>query len=515
MSELTDVRASTTIDAPVHTPDQRSVTSLLGNRRLQVVAVVTVLVLGATLRYRFGLASSAPFDGDESVVGVLARSIRHGRPAAFYPGQPYGGSIGAFVVAGAQVVFGQTLFALRIGAFLESFVIIYLIGQIAKRSGGNTMLAVSIASLWPLSLVALSVREYCFYNVGVMLGCAVWLLAIAEVETPRRRLIWYSALGFGCGLSLWTTFQAGMIVVPCLVVVVIRLRRELQRNAAVIVFLVGAIVGALPWLVRNVNTSFASIKSNSLLAHPVPYWQRVLISARGLIFQPFGDAGQKVADKLPTSAVVLALGSLFVVLIVIAARNGVNRIALAIVVAYPIVGGLNPLSGLPVAQFRYVYYAWPALVVLLAHVIPRNRRLAAVFLLLLTSGVAVSWHDQTRLTAVSLSSATALADSLRGSHADVILASYWDAYTVEYICGNDCPRTVSFSFVRNTPDEPDAPFAASYVLAGVHVTLAKVSAVLEADRIGFDVQTLDAPGYFLLHLHQPIARFSLGRALGV
>jgi hypothetical protein len=74
---------------------------------------------------------------------------------------------------------------------------------------------------------------------------------------------------------------------------------------------------------------------------------------------------------------------------------------------------------------------------------------------------------------------------------------------------------VPFSFVRNTPDEPDQPLAVSYVLAGVHVSLAQVSAVLESDRIGFDVQQLDATGYYLLHLHQPIARFALGRALGV
>ncbi len=467
------------------------------------------------MRFRFGLASKAPLDGDETVAGLLARSIRHGRPAAFFPGQQYAGSLGTFLIAGAEAVFGQTFFALRIFALLESIVILVLIVLISQRSGGNRVVALGLAAVWPLGIVAYSVREYTTYNVGVILACFVWLLAVrAPPAAHLRRIAWLCLLGLASGLAFWTSVQTGTIIVPCLVVVAMALRRQSQRAIGVLAFAISAFVGALPWLYRNLHTHFLSLQSSAIILHPEPYWRRLLISARGLVFQPFGDTAHAVGQKLPNTPIVLVLGITFLVLIAVAARRGVNVLAAVILIAYPFVGALNPLSGQPAGQFRYVFYAWPALIVLIAHIANRSPRLLPAFAVLVAAAVATSWQYQVPWSTASRRSAEVLVDSLRHSNAGVILASYWDAYTIEYLCGASCPRTVPYFYVRNTPDEPDPPLQATYILAGTYSPLAQVSATLTGAGIAFETVALRAPGYYLLHLARPVSRFELGASLG-
>src|SRR5574341_1375409 len=86
--------------------------------------------LQTIIRYHFGLLVAlsiavalkalllaldcVPFNADEAVVALMARHILQGERPVFFYGQAYLGSTDAWLVAGAFLIFGQRVIAIRL-----------------------------------------------------------------------------------------------------------------------------------------------------------------------------------------------------------------------------------------------------------------------------------------------------------------------------------------------------------------------------------------------------------------
>ncbi len=92
-----------------------------------IFALIIALVLKAIL-----LAFDVfPFNADEAVVALMARHILQGAPPVFFYGQAYLGSLDAWLIAFAFLIFGQTVLAIRIVQtilYVGTIITTYLLG---------------------------------------------------------------------------------------------------------------------------------------------------------------------------------------------------------------------------------------------------------------------------------------------------------------------------------------------------------------------------------------------------
>src|SRR6478609_1267870 len=76
--------------------------------------VVVGIVAGIALRIWLLRLPTGVLDGDEAIVGLMARHMVHQHEfTTFYWGQNYGGSLGAMVTAGVFAVFGSSVTTLK------------------------------------------------------------------------------------------------------------------------------------------------------------------------------------------------------------------------------------------------------------------------------------------------------------------------------------------------------------------------------------------------------------------
>jgi hypothetical protein len=67
------------------------------------------------------LSGAIPFNGDEAVLGLMARHILQGERPVFFYGQAYMGSLDAWLVAVAFRLLGESVFSIRLVQILLRF----------------------------------------------------------------------------------------------------------------------------------------------------------------------------------------------------------------------------------------------------------------------------------------------------------------------------------------------------------------------------------------------------------
>jgi len=184
------------------------------------VAGVLFFALILALGVRLYLIFSAPelLDGDEALVGLQAQAIatgtEHPLPVFFY-GQPYMGSLEAYVAAALFRVAGPSVVALRLSPLSSALVLVILTYWLARRTCGRRAanVAVGLAALPPLFIGAWSVKARGGYIEVLAEGEA--LLLVTHLLLYRADATWgrtdvhrVAALaglwGVLAGLVLWT-----------------------------------------------------------------------------------------------------------------------------------------------------------------------------------------------------------------------------------------------------------------------------------------------------------------------
>ena len=160
-------------------------------------------------------------DGDEALIGIQAQRILHGAFPIYDYGQPYMGSLEAYLMAIPVALFGSSPWALRIETALLSLVLVWLtwllagyMADAAKLSPASRRIFMTLATLFaalpPLYDSIVEIHTWggyieTFVIMLVLLLAAFrltqrWLLA----ETTNRELLWrWAVIGFAAGLGLW------------------------------------------------------------------------------------------------------------------------------------------------------------------------------------------------------------------------------------------------------------------------------------------------------------------------
>src|SRR5882672_8381429 len=105
---------------------------------LFVVGLAAALAIGLALRLAVIASPLGEIDGDEAVVGLMARHIAFlGERPVFYWGQPYLGSLEAFSAAPLFVLFDSSTPLLKLIPTVYSLVFLVLSAAITRRMFGT------------------------------------------------------------------------------------------------------------------------------------------------------------------------------------------------------------------------------------------------------------------------------------------------------------------------------------------------------------------------------------------
>jgi 4-amino-4-deoxy-L-arabinose transferase-like glycosyltransferase len=224
------------------------------------MALAALALLGLALRLAVLASPLGELDGDEAVVGLMARHIALlGDRPVFYYGQPYLGSLEAFTAAPLFWLFGSSTFLLKLVPAAYSLGFLLLSALLARGLFGQGPALITAAYLAapPAMWAVWSTKARGGYAEVLCLGEAFLLATLWLAE--RRRPAWggllWGALG---GLALWTHLLAAVYLLPCTVYLLAR-RRRWWSPAEAGEAAVGFAVGAAPMLVHNVANGFPTV----------------------------------------------------------------------------------------------------------------------------------------------------------------------------------------------------------------------------------------------------------------
>jgi len=345
-----------------------------------LVNVLTPLAVLFGVLERLWLLARLPLFGDEAIVGLMARQIRHGHFSTFYWGQHYGG-LEPYVAAVTTFVNGGPM-GLNVAAALLSAVAATLAAAIVGELTGSRALAVlagCVAWVWPFVLLWNSVRELGFRYAALCCGLAVVLLAL-RFHRGRRGVRSCLFLGGVAGAGWWASPEILYFAVPVGVLLVASLRAPTAApargwyRAPGILVPAGAVVGASPWLYTNLTHGFVSLRSSSLPSSShLSYGARLSVFVHKALPMQLGlksiitglwIGGPRLGSALLAALVVLVGGCVAWAVWVLVVRKDVRLVAMGLaVVAFPFLFAADPASGYW-ADGRYGIYFGPLTVLL-------------------------------------------------------------------------------------------------------------------------------------------------------
>lgn len=228
--------------------------------------VVGVIALGCALR--FWELGRAPINADQATVGLMAHEILRGHFSTFFWGQHYGGGE-PYLVAILFALFGQSTFTLGLAPAVLDACAALLVWRIGRRlfSPQVGVGAGLLFWIWPAAYVELSTVEYGFRWLALLSGLVALFeaLRIADRDRSRRRgsmavFDWFG-LGLAIGVGWWCSPEILYFALPSIGLVAIDHFRHRVRLPAsgVLVMVVSAALGAMPWLTYNVGRGFRSL----------------------------------------------------------------------------------------------------------------------------------------------------------------------------------------------------------------------------------------------------------------
>lgn len=223
--------------------------------------LLVILLIALALRLGLLLSPFGEVDADESVVGLMALHILEGERPAFYWGQPYLGSLEAYLVAGAFALFGpsnQVLKLVPCAAFLLFIMLVYWSAR--GPYGWRIGLASALYLAVPPSFLALwSLKARGGYVELLALGQGL-LLAAPWAGAGRGLAGRMALVGLLAGVLIWTHALGLVYVVPAGLYLALRLGRRLVGVAGLSA-LAGALVGLAPLLAYNLQHDWETLRA--------------------------------------------------------------------------------------------------------------------------------------------------------------------------------------------------------------------------------------------------------------
>jgi len=392
---------------------------------------------GLVLRVWVHLATMGTPDSDEAVVGLMVRHALHGQFTTFYWGQAYGGTQEVFLTVPLFFVWGSSLIALRVVPVVLCAAAALLVWRVGRRTIGEPAAGVAAALFWiwpPYNLVWLTHQQNA-YASDVFYCSLLLLLALRIVERPDA---WRVGLfGLVLGLAFWETLQIVPIAVPVIGWTVWKQPRCLRSLWAAVPL---AILGALPWIVWNLEHGWASLM---VRANGSEYLHSLRLLASPLLPMTFGLRTPLTGQLLIPSRALTWL--LYVGLVALFAYGAFkmrrSNVSLLYVVAaaFPFVWAISRRVSSLSATPRFLIVLTPVLALLVAQAATKYPR-AAVLLTLACVVSAVSLHRididvsavHPRGVPVAPRDLSPLISALDRLHLTRVEGDYWIAYRLDF-----------------------------------------------------------------------------------
>jgi MFS family permease len=234
--------------------------------RQHLVVLLPVLLIALALRLALLLPGNGTgiisFHSDEAVIGLMARHILQGEFPVFFYGQAYMGSLDAFLVAGAFVLFGESVLALRFAQVALYLAIITAVYIAAFQITGRRNAAAGAALFLAIPNILLTVYTAATlggYNETLLFGALLLVLGYPIIAAqPSGQQVSYGrwfALGLIAGLAWWSNGLIIAVAVPLgCVLLVSRLQRARLHAVLpdwnvrhVAAALLAFFIGSAPW----------------------------------------------------------------------------------------------------------------------------------------------------------------------------------------------------------------------------------------------------------------------------
>lgn len=413
-----------------------SVTELAGDqansrfdRRLLLAVVCATVIYGFVVRLWIVFGRLGRLNSDETIGGLLAARIAEGEPRAFYWAQHYGGTVEAWGMAALFKMLPGDRWMFVAVPIIESMAICALTMALVRARLGRESAWVAGAVVWcyPTAFVWFSTRPMLFYQPTVILGLTLaWLTG--RIVAGRRHPAWWMTIGLVAGVGWWTSPQVLFFAVPCLVILVRRVRITPVEG---VLALIASLIGAFPWIVANLRSSGASLTPvpgdghgyldhvGAQLTHgfPMSLGLRVPFTERWLI-----ESGRWFLGLVAVVVVGWAL------LRTIRHRRMV-WVLTGTLATFPLLHALGPSSQF-VGNGRYYSFLAPAIGAVAAGAVSRRRSAAAMLAVMLVI-TTVGFTKMRHLDVASEDTGPLIA-TLHGRGIDAVYSSYWLAYKITW-----------------------------------------------------------------------------------
>jgi hypothetical protein len=426
----------------------------------------------AVVRLWYLTTRQATLDGDEAMTGVMVRHILDGHLYTYLAGQHYNGAIEQYLQAAALLLLPDTAFTLRltqVGVACVACWLIYIVGARMLATHWQAALAAALFATGPFFNIWKGVRSHGAYGTGQILGLVAMYAALrlrnvshgregrptepGDPKSPAGRR-WFAILGLSTGLALWASWSAGYLILPALVYAFPTLWR--RKRAAAIAGVPALVAGDAPAL----GWAFAH-GMLPLLGGPQPErtpWER-LASLVSPVLREFIGVGYRYGHPgwpiVLQYALLATLGSCYVVAVIRRLRGGRSAPTDMLLLTPPTVAVLYAASRYAwwTGEPRYLFVAYPALVLGIAALVPRlpgrsvdamsprgemARRSAAVAVLAIWAATSAAFlarhHDEgPRDQPACLAAAT---DWLRARGVTHVYSDYWTGMPLQFYAGD-------------------------------------------------------------------------------
>jgi 4-amino-4-deoxy-L-arabinose transferase-like glycosyltransferase len=223
--------------------------------RLRGIYALCVILTGAiVLKAVLLVPGVVSFNSDEAVVALMARHILQGDRPWFFYGQAYMGSLDAYLVAGAFLVFGERVGAVRlvqIALFMAFLVTSYFLTLRFTGVRRTALLVTLLLAFPPVLLTLYTTASLGGYGEALLIGnLSLWWGHRLGREDAHRWGLWL-IWGFVAGLGFWAFGLMVVYLLPVALWLLWRLRVRGWRGY--ILAIIGFAAGSLPWWMGNLD----------------------------------------------------------------------------------------------------------------------------------------------------------------------------------------------------------------------------------------------------------------------
>lgn len=462
----------------------------LGKRTPATCLALSGLILTSWgLRLYLLRTTLAYVEADEAIVGLMARHVLGGERPVFYYGQPYLGSLEAYLAALAFALLGPSTFTLKLvplACSLLTLPLAYLLGRELAGDGVGLGCAAYLG-LGPAFLHIWSLKARGGYIETLVLGQLILFLALTVIYKSRGELWRFWLLGLLMGLAFWVhAITLPFIVAPLLLYLYHKGRQVSGRGALLLAL--GFVVGCLPFIVYNVQTGGDSFRA-FLAGGTTP--RQVARNLRGFVLyslpillgflQPT-TAENLMAESLRAGRILWLFGFLVIALLLVVCllpllrrrpEGPVELLSLTLVLIVLLVNGTS--FGMLTQEPRYALPIYAAVPLALLWARSARRPAWRFFGLLLVVNLIVTLTLDPRLNLPTVEgrslpySVRPLVSWLREQEINRVYANYWIAYPLIFesdeeivasVIGGGYNRYIPYAYQVSVAERPAHVFPA-------------------------------------------------------